>query len=164
MDTDACNVLPTRDICKVYQVMQLTFHDSPLAGVNNFAVFLKPFCMAISVAVSPIYQKYKKIYLVTQGCQKVFKQQADNEQQAALELTQVLEGQAIQGHFENQSLGNGVSKGFQDVFPTADAMLFRQNTRKPGNNAVNISLALRWKFHDTLIRARISHFKKIAKL
>ena len=146
MDTDACNVLPTRDICKVYQVMQLTFHDSPLAGVNNFAVFLKPFCMAISVAVSPIQQKHKKMYLVSQGCQKVFKQQSDNEQQAALELApkaQVLEGRGIQGRFENQSLGNGVSKGFQEMFPTVDAMLFCQNTRKPGNNAVNMSLALR---------------------
>ena len=37
-----------------------------------------------------------------QGCQKVFKQQADNEQQAVLELApeaQVLKGRGIQGHF-----------------------------------------------------------------
>ena len=60
-----------------------------------------------------------------------------------MELTpkaQVLGGQGIQGRFENQSLGNGVSKGFQKVFPTAYAMLFHQNTRKPGNNAINKSL------------------------
>ena len=74
---------------------------------------------------------------------KSWKQQADNEQQAPFELApkgQALEGQGIQGYFENQSLGNGVSRGFQEVFPTADAMLFRQNARKTGNNAVQISL------------------------
>ena len=49
--------------------------------------------------------------------------------------------QGIQVHFENQSLGNGVSRAFQEVFPTTDAMLFRQNTRKSGNNAVKMSLA-----------------------
>ena len=43
-----------------------------------------------------------------------------------------------------QSLGNGVSRGFQEVFSTADVMLFRQNTRKTGNNAVEMSHA----FHD----------------
>ena len=50
-----------------------------------------------------------------QGCQKVFKKQADNEKQAALELApkaKVLEGRGIQGHFEIQSLGNGFSRGF----------------------------------------------------
>ena len=34
--------------------------------------------------------------------------------------------------------------GFQEVYFTADAMLFRQNTRKAGNNAVEMSQA----FHD----------------
>ena len=29
---------------------------------------------------------------------------------------------------------------FQEVFPTADATLFRQNTRKTGNNAAKMSL------------------------
>ena len=54
-----------------------------------------------------------------QGCQKVFKWQADNEQQVALELApkaQVLEGRGIQGHFGIQSLGNAISRGFQEVF------------------------------------------------
>ena len=50
---------------------------------------------------------------------------------------QVLEGRGTQRHFEIQSLGNGIFWGFQEVFSTtADAMLFRQNTRKTGNNAV----------------------------
>ena len=43
----------------------------------------------------------------------------------ALELTtkaKALEGRGLQGHFEIKSLGNGVSRGFQDVFSTADAM------------------------------------------
>ena len=69
--------------------------------------------------------------LSCQGCQNVFKQQADNEQQAALELgpkAQVPEGRGIQGHFENQILRNGISRGFQEVFSTTDAMLFHQNT------------------------------------
>ena len=62
-----------------------------------------------------------------QGCQNVFKQQADNEQQAALGLApkaKVLEGRGIQGHFEIQSLGNGIFRGVQEVFSTADAMFF----------------------------------------
>ena len=37
-----------------------------------------------------------------------------------------------------------ISRGFQEVFSTMDAMLFRQNTRKTGNNAIEISQA----FHD----------------
>ena len=53
---------------------------------------------------------------------------------------QVLEGRGTQRHFEIQSLGNGIFWGFQEVFSdfstTADAMLFRQNTRATGNNAV----------------------------
>ena len=52
---------------------------------------------------------------------------------------QVLEGRGIQRHFEIQSLGNGIFRGFQEkevLSTTADAMLFRQNTRKTGNNAV----------------------------
>ena len=80
----------------------------------------------------------------SQGCQKAFKQKANNEQQAALELApkaQVPQGQGIymQGHF-----GNCVSRGFQEVFSTADAMLFHRNTCKTGNNAIEMSLA----FHD----------------
>ena len=42
------------------------------------------------------------------------------------------------------SLRNGVSMGFQGIFSTVDAMLFRQNTRRTRNNAVNMSQA----FHD----------------
>ena len=57
---------------------------------------------------------------------------------------QVLEGRGIQGHFEIQSLTNG----FQEVFSTADAMLFHQHTCKTvfktGHNAVEMSQA----FHD----------------
>ena len=44
---------------------------------------------------------------------------------AALELApkaQVLEGCGIKGHFEIQSLRNGVSRGFQEVFSIADAI------------------------------------------
>ena len=39
---------------------------------------------------------------------------------------QVLGGRGIQGHFEIQSLRNGISR--QEVFSTADGMLFRENT------------------------------------
>ena len=56
----------------------------------------------------------------------------------------VLEGRGIQGYFEVQSLGNGVSRGFEEVFSTADAMLFCQKTRKTGNNAIEMSQV----FHD----------------
>ena len=45
-----------------------------------------------------------------------------------------------EGHFGNLSLGNGTTRGFQDVFLTADAT-FRQNTCKTGNNAIKMSLA-----------------------
>ena len=31
--------------------------------------------------------------------------------------------------FEIESLGTGVSRGFQEVFSTADAMLFRQSNK-----------------------------------
>ena len=37
------------------------------------------------------------------------------------------------------SLGNAISRGFQDVFSTADAMIFSQNTCKTGSNAVEMS-------------------------
>ena len=40
------------------------------------------------------------------------------------------EGRGILGHFENQSLGNGVSRAFQEVFSSMDAMLFRPITHK----------------------------------
>ena len=79
-----------------------------------------------------------------QGDQNGFTQQADNEWQAALECTpkaQVFEGQGIYGHFEIQSLRNAISMGFQEVFSTADATLFRQNTCKTGNNAIKMSQA-----------------------
>ena len=36
------------------------------------------------------------------------------------------------------SLGNGVSSGFQEVFSTAETMLFSQNICKTGNNAVEM--------------------------
>ena len=39
---------------------------------------------------------------------------------------------------------SGDCRGFQEVFSTADAMLFRQNTRKTRNEAVEMSQA----FHD----------------
>ena len=32
------------------------------------------------------------------------------------------EGRGILGHFENYSLGNGVSRAFQEVFSSMDAM------------------------------------------
>ena len=44
------------------------------------------------------------------------------------------------------SLRNGISRAFQEVFSTADTVLFRQNTRKTGNNAVKMSQA----FHTQL--------------
>ena len=40
------------------------------------------------------------------------------------------EGFGIQGHFENQSVGNGISRAFQEVLFTVDAMLFRLITHK----------------------------------
>ena len=39
------------------------------------------------------------------------------------------------------SLGNHISRGFQEVFSTADTMLFCQNTCKTGNNAIEMSQA-----------------------
>ena len=82
--------------------------------------------------------------LALQGCQKVFKQLAENEQQAVLELTtkaQVLEGRGIKVHSENQSLGNGISRGFQEVFLTENTTVFCQNTQKTGSNAIEMSEA-----------------------
>ena len=55
-----------------------------------------------------------------------------------------LEGRGIQGYFEIQSLGNGVSRGFQEVFSPVDTKLFRQNTHQTGNNAIKMSQA----FHN----------------
>ena len=37
-----------------------------------------------------------------------------------------------------------ISRGFQELFSTADAMLFCQNTRRTGNNAIEMSQA----FHN----------------
>ena len=87
---------------------------------------------------------------------KCFKQQADNEEQAALELAskaQVPQGRGIQGHFEIQSLGNRVSRGFRAVFSTANAMLFYRKTRKTGNNAVEMSQA----FHNIVRFKRFTY-------
>ena len=98
------------------------------------------------------------IYVVDKSVAGLSKsQQADNEEQAALELTpkaHVLEGQGIQGYFEIKSLRNGISRGFQEEFFTADAMLFRQNTHKTRNNAVKMSQV----FHD------IAPFKRFTDL
>ena len=66
--------------------------------------------------------------LALQGRQKVFKWQAENEQKAVLELTT-----------KAQVLGNGVSRGFQEVFLTVNTIVFRQNTQKTGNNAIEMS-------------------------
>ena len=38
-----------------------------------------------------------------------------------------------------QVLGNGVSRGFQEVFLTVNTIVFRQNTQKTGNNAIEMS-------------------------
>ena len=46
------------------------------------------------------------------------------------------------------------SRGFREVFSTADAMLFCRNTRKTGNNAVEMSHA----FHD------IARFERFSDL
>ena len=43
---------------------------------------------------------------------------------------------------------------FQEVFSTTDSMLFRQNSCKTGNNAIEMSQA----FHDI---ARFEHFKDL---
>ena len=81
-------------------------------------------------------------FLAVQGCQKVFDQQADNEQQAVLELTpkaQVLKGSGIQGHMEILESQKWHFQGFQEVFSTADAMLFHKNTctHKTRNNTID---------------------------
>ena len=58
--------------------------------------------------------------MVNSGCQKVFKFQADNEQQVTLKLAskaQVVEGRGIQGYFEIQSLRNAISRVFKRYFP-----------------------------------------------
>ena len=57
-----------------------------------------------------------------------------------MELAQVLECR------------NGVSRGFLEVFSTADAMLFERNAHKTGNNAVEMSQAFQditWFEHFT---------------
>ena len=45
----------------------------------------------------------------------------------------------------------GISRGFQEVFFTTDAMLFCQNTHKTGNNAIEMSQTLHYI-------ARFKHF------
>ena len=55
-----------------------------------------------------------------------------------------LRAEASRDILKFSSLGNGVCRGFQEVFSTVDAMLFRQNTRKTRNYAVEMSQA----FHD----------------
>ena len=52
---------------------------------------------------------------------------------------QVLEGRGSWEHFEILSHRNGISRVFQEAFFTLDAMLFRQNTQKTGNNAIKMS-------------------------
>ena len=98
-------------------------HQKYLAsGTMNFKCDLAFQCIKSVLAGSIMLQ-----ISLSQGCQKVFKQQADKEQQAALELApkaQVLEGRGIQGYFEIKSLGNGASRGFQVEFSTTDAMCF----------------------------------------
>ena len=47
-----------------------------------------------------------------------------------------------------------LARGFQEVFSTADALLFRQNTCKTGNNVVEMSQV----FHD------IAQFKRFTDL
>ena len=54
---------------------------------------------------------------------------------------QVLKGRGILGHFEMGTLGYGIFSGFQEVFSTVEAMFFRQNTCKNGNNAVEMPQA-----------------------
>ena len=68
---------------------------------------------------------------------------------------QVLEGRGILGHFEIKSLGNGISRGFQEVFSTVNSMLFCQNTHKTENNAIKISQA----FHDITRLRRFTDLK-----
>ena len=41
---------------------------------------------------------------------------------------------------------NGISRGFQEVFSTADAMLFHQNTCNTGNNSTETEMSQ--IFHD----------------
>ena len=50
------------------------------------------------------------------------------------------------------NLGNAISRGFQEVFSTADTILFRPNTRKTGNTAVEMSHA----FHDIALFKRFT--------
>ena len=47
--------------------------------------------------------------------------------------------------------GNTISRSFQEVFSPADTMLFRHNTCKTGNDAIEMSQA----FHNS---ARFEHF------
>ena len=57
---------------------------------------------------------------------------------------QVLEGQAIEEHIEIWSLRSRISWCFQEVSSTVDAMLFPQNTRNNGNNAIKMLQAFRY--------------------
>ena len=50
--------------------------------------------------------------------------------------------------FWNLESRNGISRGFQEVFSTADTMLFCQNTCKTGNNGINTATALFERFTD----------------
>ena len=47
---------------------------------------------------------------------------------------------------------------FQEEFSTPDSTLFRQNTRKTGNNAVEMSHA----FHDTARRERFTDLRSMS--
>ena len=86
-----------------------------------------------------------KCYDFYQGCQKVFKQQAD-----IMNIVGSF-GTSTEGYFENQSLGNGISRGFQELTSTVNGMLFCQNTCKTGNNAAEMFQV----FHDI---TRFEHF------
>ena len=69
----------------------------------------------------------------------------------ALELTvkaQALEGRGTRGIL---NLRNGISRGFQEVFSTVDAVLFHQNTHKTGNK---FAIAMSQAFHNIAWFAR----------
>ena len=116
-------------------------------GIKQLGVSFSSFFFSFPLKVAGGNPRPPPLNDSSEGCEKVFKQQADNEQQVALELSPkalVLEGRGIQGHFKIQSLRNGISRGVEEVFFTADAMLFCQNTSKTGNNAIEMLQTLHY--------------------
>ena len=104
---------------KIQQAGLITVSPSGKLRQNPLAPIAKSRAIGHNVLCMLSYGCFRGTGLGVTGLSKCFKLQADNEQQAALELTpeaQVLEGRDILGHFGIQGLRNPICRGFQEVF------------------------------------------------